>query len=139
MPIFLKKRWGRRQIPYPSKFFWLKRRKNYVITQLMDLVFQQYHYGFNSFASFKSYLRRYGGREALWKNSLSLGVEGMLANQLTRVLAIFNIRDAYLLVRSGAVTVNKQKRLNPRFMLYVGDTFRIKVPFSKFLLKRYIK
>lgn len=105
----------------------------------MDLVFQQYHYGFTSFSSFKCYIRRYGGGEYNLAVDNRLGVEGMLANQVCRGLCLLNIRQAYLLVRSGGVTINAVTTKNPRAMLRLGDTFKLSFPFSKICLKYYVR
>ena len=100
----------------PKKYVYLRRKKDYLLTPLMDIVLQQYHYGFSTLKSFKCFLERNtsklgGGR------LVTFGIEGMLANQLYRSGLVTNIRHGYILVKSGGVIVNKQRVRNPRRVL----------------------
>lgn len=118
----------------PKKYVYLRRKKDYLLTPLMDIVLQQYHYGFSTLKSFKYFLERNMSKLGGPKLT-SFGIEGMLANQLCRSGLVTNIRHGYILVKSGAVVVNKQQVRNPRKVLIVGDTFSLCFPFNKLLLK----
>ncbi len=125
--------------PFARKYHYLRRKNDYIVTQLMDLVFQQYHYGFSSLSSFKSYIKMYAGREFTSRTTTNLGIEGMFANQLARTGLVANVRAAYLLIRTGAVKLNGCIIKNPRKMLSIGDSFQIVYPFSSLLLRDYIR
>lgn len=118
----------------PKKFVYLRRKRDYLLTPLMDTVLQQYHFGFSSLNSFKYFLERNTSKLGGGK-LVALGIEGMLANQLCRAGVVNDIRNGYVLVKSGAVAVNKQQVRNPRKVLVVGDVFSIMFPFNKLMLR----
>lgn len=74
----------------PKKYVYLRRKKDYLLTPLMDIVLQQYHYGFSTLKSFKYFLERNMSKLGGPKLT-SFGIEGMLANQLCRSGLVTNI------------------------------------------------
>lgn len=55
------KKYARRR-PFIKRFIRLRRKNDYIITELMDLVFQQYHYGFSTLTSFRMFLKKISNR-----------------------------------------------------------------------------
>jgi len=119
---------------FPNRFFNLKKKDEYIVTPLLDLTIQQYHFGFSSLASFKSYLKRIS---SLGNNFLAIGLDGMLANQLWRIGLVQNVRLGYVLVKSGAIVLNGNIEKNPRRLLFVDDVLRVDYRFSRYLLQFY--
>lgn len=134
-----KKRFYHRKVTYGwrPKRIWLLRKKDYRITDLVNLVSQQYHYGFSSLASFKSYLRKISNSSILRLGAL--GLEGLLCAQLFNTGILPNIRAAYNLIRSGAVLVNGYCCTNPRKFLKVSDSFMIIFPFNVVVLDFFLE
>lgn len=124
----------RRTRMFPSRFFNLRRKDEYIVTPLLDLTIQQYHFGFSSMSSFKSYLKRIN---FLGNNSLAFGLDGMLANQLWRIGLVQNVRMGYVLVKSGAIVLNGNTEKNPRRLLFVDDILRVDYRFSRYILQFY--
>lgn len=130
--FYQRKKWNYHQRP---KYIWLRRKRDYRITPLVNLVFQQYHYGFSTLASFKAYVRKINAGACT-----GFGLESLFSAQLfNSVGGLPNIRAAYNLIRAGGVLLNNCVCTNPRKFLNVYDGFRIIFPFNVIVLDFFLK
>jgi hypothetical protein len=52
----------KRKIHPPKKYIYLRKRREYLVTPLMDLVIQQHHFGFSSLKSLGHFMKRNVGK-----------------------------------------------------------------------------
>ena len=127
---------GKRKHSY-LKYGYLRRYQTYRIPEVVSALFQQHHFGFGRLTSFRTYIRKHATNVNSVKMA-GLGINGMLANQLYRSTLVPSVREAYVLVRSGGVSINEKYTKNPRKPLYLGDEIKINSRFRKSIMGYYL-